>query len=396
MAFRLNPRELLGRNAAPPQAMDDAAAARAAQAAEQAVIAEREEDELVRRQPLSQRPLVRAGAFSWSLVGVLLLAAVALFVVGRLSVVVVPLVIALFPAAVLVPPAQRLKRRGLPDSAAALLVLVGAIALFVLLFRLLTPSVAGELEGLGESLDAGYRQVRRILLSGPLGLDPVPLDDVVAGLQERFAESSGELGPRILEAGIVLVEGIAGLVLGLFALFFYLKDGPKIAAWMRDLFPRRARADVQACGDRVWFTIGAYIRGLLAIGLVDAVLIGVGLALLRVPLALPLAVLVFFGALFPIVGAFLAGTVAVLVALATNGPGAAVAVLLLIVAVQQLEGHILAPILLGRATELHPLAVIAALTAGAVLGGVLGAFLSVPIASSGARVVGYIRERVPG
>lgn len=307
-----------------------------------------------------------------------------------------PLVIALFPAAVLVPPAQRLKRRGLPDSAAALLVLVGAIALFVLLFRLLTPSVASELEGLGESLDAGYRQVRRILLSGPLGLDPVPLDDVVAGLQERFAESSGELGPRILEAGIVLVEGIAGLVLGLFALFFYLKDGSKIAAWMRDLFPRRARADVQACGDRVWFTIGAYIRGLLAIGLVDAVLIGVGLALLRVPLSLPLAVLVFFGALFPIVGAFLAGTVAVLVALATNGPGAAVAVLLLIVAVQQLEGHILAPILLGRATELHPLAVIAALTAGAVLGGVLGAFLSVPIASSGARVVGYLRERVPG
>nr|MBA2730123.1 AI-2E family transporter [Euzebyaceae bacterium] len=120
--------------------------------------------------------------------------------------------------------------------------------------------------------------------------------------------------------------------------------------------------------------------------------IGIGLVVLRVPLALPLAVLVFFGALFPIVGAFLAGTVAVLVALATNGLPAALAVLVLILVVQQVEGHLLTPILLGRATALHPLAVIAALTAGGILLGVLGAFLSVPLTASAARAIGYLRE----
>ncbi len=346
--------------------------------------------------PLGQRPLVRIGALSWSLIGVAVLAVGAAIVLGALTVVVVPLVLALFPAAVLVPPADALKRRGVPDAAAALIVLVGAIALFVLLFRVLTPSVAAELEGLADSLERGYGQVRSYLRSGPLGLDPVPVDALIERVRAQASDDAGELGPRLVEAGVVLVEGFAGLVLGLFALFFYLKDGSRIAGWLRDLFPERIRADVQACGDRVWFTIGAYIRGLLLIGLVDAVVIGIGLVVLRVPLALPLSVLVFFGALFPIVGAFLAGSVAVLVALATNGPGAAIAVLLLIVAVQQVEGHVLAPILLGRATELHPLAVIAALSAGAVLLGVLGAFLSVPIAASAARVVGYVRERVPG
>lgn len=341
-------------------------------------------------------PLVTAGRKAWALVGLLVVAVLAAVVVRELSVVVIPLVLALFPAAVLVPPAQALKKRGVPDALAALLVLVGGILLFILLFRVLTPSVASQLGDLGERLEQGYAQARRALRTGFLGFDPVPVDELIANAQERLSEQGEELGSRILEAGILVLEGFTGLIFGLFALFFYLKDGAKIAGWIRDLFPRRFRRDVHEIGDRVWFTIGAYIRGLLVIGLVDATLIGIGLLILRVPLALPLAVLVFFGALFPIVGAFLAGTIAVLVALASGGIPAAIAVLVLIVVVQQLEGHILAPILLGRATELHPLAVITALTAGAVLLGVLGAFLSVPVAASTARAVGYLRTRTPG
>ncbi|MBA2530346.1 MAG: AI-2E family transporter [Euzebyales bacterium] len=348
-----------------------------------------------RRHRSDRHPVVRLGSFAWALVGVLALSVAVAFVVGQLSIVCIPLVLALFPAAVLAPPATALKRRGFPDAAAALVTLLGFIALMALVFRLLTPSVAGQLEDLSASLEEGYAQARRFLESGPLGLDPVPVDDVIENARDRLASEGQELGTRALEAGIVVLEGFTGLVLGLFALFFYLKDGPKIAAWVRDLFPRRFRGDAHEIGDRVWFTIGAYIRGLLVIGLVDATAIGVGLVLLRVPLALPLAVLVFFGALFPIVGAFLAGTVAVLVALATQGLPTAVAVLVLIVVVQQVEGHILAPVLLGRATELHPLAVISALTAGAILLGVLGAFLSVPVAASAARAVGYLRDRTP-
>ena len=346
-----------------------------------------------RARRLTDQPLVRAGVVSWSVLGVGLILFAAALLLRQLTVVVVPLVLALFPAAVLVPPTNALRRRGVPSGLAALIVMIVGIGLLVGLFSALTPVVAGELGGLAEKLEEGYSQVRRYLENSPLDLHTPTLNQALEQFQEAASEEGGELGGRLVEAGGVLVEGVAGLAFLLFALFFYLKDGDRIAGWIRDLFPAGIRADVQGIGDRVWFTIGAYIRGLLVIGLADALLIGVGLLVLGVPLALPLAVLVFFGALFPIVGAFLAGTVAVLVALATNGLGAALAVLVLIVVVQQLEGHILTPIMLGRATELHPLAVIASLTTGAVLFGVLGAFLSVPVAASIARAVAYLRNR---
>ena len=344
------------------------------------------------RRALWGRPVVRAGVVAWAIVGILVIAAVVGVVLTRLSVVVVPLTVALFPAAVLVPPTEALRRRGMSSGLAALIVLVVSIGLLVGLFSILTPLVAAELGGLAESLEEGYAQVRG-WLAERLRIETLPLDQALEQLSEQVAAQGGNLGDRVLEAGGVLVEGFAGVALLLFSLFFYLKDGPRIASWIRSLFPRTVREEVQGIGDRVWFTIGGYIRGLLVIGLVDAVLIGTGLLVLGVPLALPLSVLVFFGALFPIVGAFIAGTVAVLVALATKGVGVALLVLLLIVVVQQLEGHILTPILLGRATELHPLAVIVSLTAGAVLFGIVGAFLSVPIAASIARALSYLRER---
>ena len=345
------------------------------------------------RPPLTQRQFVRFGVYSWAAVGIGVIVAATLVVLRELTVVIVPLVLALFPAAVLMPPANALRRRGLPSAAAAAVTLIGAVGLLTLLFSVLAPQVADELGGLADSLEQGYLRLRAYVEAGPLGLPGLPVDDLFEQLRERLSTEGSEITGRVLEAGIVLVEGVTGLIFGLLALFFYLKDGPRIAAWARDLFPRRLRADVQAIGDRAWFTIGAYIRGVLIIGMVDAVAIGTGLFVLRVPLALPLAVLVFFGALFPIVGAFAAGTVAVLVALATNGPAAALAVLILIVVVQQVEGHVLTPILLSRATQLHPLAVVSALAAGGVLAGILGAFLAVPIAASLARAVAYIRTR---
>lgn len=340
-----------------------------------------------------ERPLVRAGVVAWSILGLILLAAGVVMVLGRLAVVIVPLVLALFPAAVLMPPVLRLRERGVPPAAAAIIVLVLALGLLVGLFSALAPSVAAELGGLAEQVDAGYGEVRRYLENLPFDVKTLPMDEAVERFREQATQQSEDLGPRLLEAGTAVAEGFAGLALALFTLFFYLKDGSRIAGWIRSLFPARARPDVDEIGSRVWYTIGAYIRGLLVIGLADAVLIGGGLLALRVPLALPLSVLVFFGALFPIVGAFLAGTVAVLVALATKGLGTALAVLALILIVQQLEGHILTPIMLGRATQMHPLGVIASLTAGAVLLGVFGAFLGVPIAASVARAVGYLRNR---
>ena len=348
------------------------------------------------RPNLTTRPFVRSGVYAWCAIGIVAVLYGLLMVFGRLTVIFVPMIIALFPAAVLVPPTQAMKRRGIPDAAAALLTLIITFSLLGILFRVLAPSVSGELNGLTESLEDGIRQLRAFIAAGPLFLPPLPVDALFDRIRERVTtESAGDIASTLIEASAVVLEGVTGILLGIIALFFYLKDGARIAGWVRNLFPEHLRPAVHAIGNRSWFTIGAYIRGVLVIGLVDAVAIGTGLALLRVPLALPLAVLVFFGALFPIVGAFTAGSVAVLVALATNGPPAALAVLILIIVVQQVEGHILTPILLGRATELHPLAVIAALTTGAVLAGILGAFLAVPITASVSRAVAYLRGRSP-
>jgi predicted PurR-regulated permease PerM len=342
---------------------------------------------------LAQHRLVRAGAYAWAGIGVLILLYVLSIVLGRLTVVVVPLVLALFPATVLAPGVRWLVRRQTPPAVAALMALIAMLGLVTALFAFLVPQVQQELGALGASLQQGYAQVERFLHEGPLGLAPIELGALIQQAQDRLGQSEG-LASNVLEVANVVVEGFAGTLFMLFALFFYLKDGPKIGRWLRSLFPVPAQDDAEAVGGIVWLTIGGYIRGQLVIALVDAVCIGIGLVILRVPLALPLAVLVFFGALFPIVGAILSGTVAVLVALATNGVTDALLVLALIVGVQQLESHLLAPIVLSRATQMHPLAVIASLTAGGVLLGVLGAFVAVPVAASLSRVVGYLRKRL--
>jgi putative heme transporter len=341
---------------------------------------------------LSSHRLVRSGVYAWALIGILVLVAAVTVVVGRLTVVVVPLVVALFPAAVLTPLTRRLIGWRVPPSIAALAVLLLTVGLVTAVFMILAPQVQREIGNVGVSVRQGYTQVKDFLADGPFGLSPIQLDEVIMRAQDQLRGAQG-IGATALSFVNAILEGVAELLLFLFALFFYLKDGAKIAGWLRDLFPRAAQADAEHIGGLVWNTIGGYIRGQMFIALVDASLIGIGLLVLGVPLALPLAVFVFFGALFPIVGSIIAGTVAVLVALATGGLGSALLVLALALVVFQLEGHLLSPVVLGRSTRLHPLAVIAALTAGGVLSGVLGAFLAVPIAASAARAVGYLRSR---
>ena len=345
--------------------------------------------------PMTARPVVRTGIYSWAIVGILLLIVALGIVVGQVTLVVIPLVLALFPAAVLTPPTDALRRGGLPSAAAALLVIFGTLAVIAGLVTLLAPQVVDEIDTLSAELDRGIERLREFLQAGPFGLSAISLDQLLEQAREQIAQSEG-LRSGALNIATTVGRTLAGLALALIALFFYLKDGPRISEWMIGLFPENTREDAAAVGVLSWQTIGSYIRGQLLIALVDAIGIGIGLFILRVPLALPLSVLVFFGALFPIVGAFFAGTVAVLVALASNGLLTAALVLGVILLVQQLEGNILQPLILGKATALHPLAVIAAITAGASVLGVLGAFLAVPVAASLTRAVGYLRARTPG
>jgi putative heme transporter len=342
---------------------------------------------------LADRALVRVGAYAWAALGLLLVVVAVGRLLSVLSVLVIPLLLALFPAALLTPPTDRLKRQGAPPAVAALATILGFLVLLAGVVGVLVPQVIAEMPLLIDAVQDGLVRLDAFLRTGPLGLDPGALDEWI----ERVGEvAAGEEARRVaLGLAAAVVEGVVGLIFLFVALFFYLKDGERIAVWLRDLLPARMRGDANAMGRQAWSTIGSYFRGQLLVALVDAVFIGLGLWVLRVPLALPLAVLVFFGGLFPIVGAFLSGAVAVLVALATQGFWIALAVLGVVVAVQQLESNLLAPVVLGRATALHPLAVILALTAGGVTLGILGAFIAVPIVASVARAIGHLRSRPP-
>lgn len=344
---------------------------------------------------LADRPTIRIGAYAWAVIGVVGVLIVLMTVIGRLSLLVIPLVLALFPAAILTPLAVRLKERGLRDALVAVLLVVGTLAAIVGLFTVLVPVVAAEIDDIGEQVNRGIEQLRSFLARGPFGLPPIPLDALIAQAREQLQSadfSSGAVGNVAGQAG----RFITGLVVFVIALFFYLKDGPAMATWLRRQFPAQARDDAATIGDLVWGTIGSYFRGQLLVAFVDAVGIALGLVVLQVPLALPVGVLVFFGALFPVVGAFVSGFVAVIIALATKSFVTALIVLAIVLAVQQLEGNVLQPLILGRATQLHPLAVVGALIAGGSLLGILGAFLAVPVVASAWRTISYLRERVPG
>lgn len=348
-----------------------------------------------RPRALSQRLTIRIGAYAWAIIGIAAVAVLLSMIVGRLSIVVIPLVLALFPAAVLTPLAVRLKDQGMRDALVAVLLVVGTVLVISGIFTVLVPVVSGQIDDISEQFRQGVEDLRAFLARGPFGLAPINLSDLIEQARERIRSadiSSEAVGSIAEQAGRFLT----GLIVFILALFFYLKDGPLMAAWLRRQFPHALRDDASAVGKLVWTTIGSYFRGQLLVAFIDAVGITIGLLVLGVPLALPVGVLVFFGSLFPVVGAFVSGFVAVIIALATEGVVSALIVLGIVLGVQQLEGHVLQPLILGRATNLHPLAVVGALISGGALFGILGAFLAVPVVASAWRTINYLRARVPG
>lgn len=330
----------------------------------------------------------RVGRTAWALLGVLGALVVLGYVASRLSLVVVPVVLALFPATLLVPLARWLNQHGVPAALAALGAILAGILLIVGVIVGMVPVVAAELPQLAQSASEGVAQIQQLLQQ--VGVDVGGVDEILATARKQVGQA-GNVAGRAAEAAVAAVETLASLLLLIVILFFYLKDGPRLANGIISTAPRRARPAMAAIADRAWETLGSYFRGQLLIALVDAVLIGVGLLILGIPLAVPLTVLVFFGGLFPIVGAIVSGTLAVLVALAHAGLTTGLIVLGVVIAVQQIEGNVLEPLILGHAIELHPLVVLLSIAAGAVLLGVLGAFLAVPVAAILARAIQYLR-----
>ncbi|MFO7960286.1 MAG: AI-2E family transporter [Nitriliruptoraceae bacterium] len=331
--------------------------------------------------------LGRAGVLAWAVLGIAGVLVLVGFVTTRLSLIAIPLVLALFPATLLAPVAAKLKAWGTPDSLAALASMLLALLVVGGIIGAMVPLVAADFPELVESASSGIEEIEALLEGDPFGVGIDGPNDLFEAARDVLGEV-GEYVDQAVSAGTAVLRMLAGLLLLTVILFFYLKDGRSLVDGLLRAVPARHRPRWNASADVAWETLGLYFRGQLLVAFADATFIGIGLLILGIPLALPLAVLIFFGALFPLIGAILTGVLAVLVALADGGLVAGLLVLGLIVAVQQLEGNVLQPYIQSRAIQLHPLVVLLSVTAGSLLLGVLGAFVAVPAVAVVARIIG--------
>lgn len=302
-------------------------------------------------------------------------------ILQRISVVVLAAVLALFPASLLWGPVKALKRRGWKPLLATWTVLLGAVAVLVGVGFLVIPALLDGLEPLAADLTSAYEDFLNWLTTGPLGLSEAQVDRYVNTAVDQLQDQLGNLGSGVLSGAAVVVEVITGLFLALIVAFFILKDGDRVAYKLFDRLSPATADRVRRGGRVAWTTLSRYVKGLALVGLVDATAIAIGLLILGVPLVAPLAILVFIGAFLPVVGAFVSGLFAVAVALVNGGLTQALIVLAIVVAVQQLEGDVVLPLIFGRSMEMHPLVILLAIAIGGVAFGIVGAFLSVPIAA---------------
>jgi len=273
--------------------------------------------------------------------------------------------------------------RRLSRGVASLAVLLGWLLLVLALLAVVGQQTASGFPDLLSQATAGIDQVQRWLSTGPLNLPTGRLSSYTTQLNDYVSANTSSLLSGALGATTTVSHAIEGLFIVLFSTFFFLSAGHRIWAWLLRMLPLAARLPLDNAGRSGWVTLGHYVRATSIVAIVDGVGIGLGAALLGVPLALPLGVLVFLGAFIPVVGATITGLLAVLVALVAQGWVTALAVLGVVILVNQLEAHILQPFLLGRAVDVHPLAVILSLSAGYTLAGIAGALFAVPVAAVG-------------
>lgn len=331
--------------------------------------------------------------WTWRVLVLILGLVVVGWVLGQTWTIVLPLVLAFLLASVLWAP-TRFLRRWLPPALAAAIVVVGSLAIVLGLIAVLVPLVSSDIDKLAEQGSAGLDSLRDLLSKPPFNLSPDDLggwiDKGIKALQDNAEAIAGQVG-TVLGS---LSSAVITLVLALVLTFFMMKDGPKFLAWVTGWIGRPAGRHASELSTRVFDQLGSFLWSQAAVSLVDAVFIGLGLWILGVPLVLPLAIVTFFGGFIPIIGAFATGILAVLVALVSEGVGTALWVVLIVVLVQQLEGNVLSPFLVGKAMELHPGVVLGVITVGGSLAGITGAFLAVPLTATLVVTLKYIREQL--
>ncbi|AIF40326.1 membrane protein [Dermacoccus nishinomiyaensis] len=309
-------------------------------------------------------------------------------------VIILPLILGLFITTVLWPPAAWLRRHGVRPALAALSSVLGGLLVVGGIIAAIVPTVAAEAPELARKSMEGVSQIQHWLQGPPLKIPATQIDNAVNVINDKLKTSGDAIASGVFSGVTTVGSILVTLVLSLILAFFFIKDGDRFLPWVRLVTGERTGAHVTEVFTRAWQTLSGFIRTQAIVSAIDSVCIGIGLIACGVPLALPLCVITFFGGFIPIVGATVAGALAVLVALVTKGVTTAIIVLVIIILVQQLEGHILQPLLQSRSMSLHPVLVLLGIAAGSEDHGVIGGFLAVPVVATLAVLFRYIGEQV--
>ena len=334
-----------------------------------------------------------AAAWSWRLIVIAVACAGLWWAGSKVSLVIISIMIAALLAGLLSPVVYFLRKHGVWAGIATAIAELGMIALVVGLLTMVGQQLTVGFSALSDQVFEGYRQLIAQLNNLPIDLGIDQIDGYLSDILNTLKENSGTILSGVANIGSTAADIGTGTVITLFTLIFFLLEGEKIWLFLVLLFPRNAQRAVNGAGRRGWVSLVSYVRIQVFVAFVDALGIGLSAFFLGVPLAFPLGVLVFLGSFIPVVGALLTGAMAVLLALVANGPINALIMLLMVLVVQQVESHILQPLVMGKAVALHPLAVVFAVATGSLLFGILGALFSVPVLAVINTVVRYLAHR---
>ncbi|QZY28541.1 AI-2E family transporter [Nocardioides coralli] len=333
-----------------------------------------------------------AASWAWRFLVIAGAAYIVLWLLAYFAVITVPLAVALLAAALSSPAVRRLSRWGVPSGLGSLVVVLVGLGSVGLLLTFVGQQVAVGAADLADSVADGIGRISTWLQTGPLQASESQINETLQGMQEAITASTEEGGvlTRTLEVGTAVGHVVAGFFIVLFATYFFLADGERIWSWVVRLAPRAARERVDTSGRVAWGSLTKFVRATVLVAAVDAAGVMIVAAVLGVPFVLAIGVLVFLGAFVPMVGATIAGAVAVLVALVDQGPITALLMLGGVILVQQIEGHVLQPFLMGRFVSIHPLGVILAIGCGVLVAGIAGALIAVPLVAAGNAVVQHL------
>ena len=334
-----------------------------------------------------------AAAWSWRLILIGIAVAALIWLITKVAIIVIPVIIAMLISALLYPIVHLFERKGLPRALGVLTAMVTFLVAVSGLIWLIVSQLRAGFGDVARKAAQTWQDILSWIESAPFGLSADQVNSFMEQLMKTVNDHQGQIWSGALSVTTTAGQVVAGALLTLFSLIFLLIDGKRIWYWVLGFLPKRAHAATDSAGRNGWVAVGSYVRVQVLVAFMDAVGIGLGAVILGVPLPIPIAILVFLGAFIPFLGAISTGAVAVFIALVYNGPLNALIMLGVVILVNQIEGHVLQPLVMGNAVKVHPLGVVLAVSTGALLGGIPGALFAVPLTAAASAMVDTFVER---